>query len=74
MASLNNQRVRAQVKHVVVRFLRITVSGATKRTLQELGSALVDAGTLARMVPNSPMTFVVKKFLIITACSFWESG
>ena len=54
--------------HVVVRVLRRTVSGATKRTRQELGPALVGAGTLALIVPDGPVTFV-KKFFVVAAGS-----
>ena len=53
LTSLNKQKVEAEAKHVIVRVLRRTVSGATKRTRQELGPALVGAGTLALIVPNS---------------------
>ena len=66
LTSLNVQRVEAKAKHVVVRVLRRTVGGATERTRQKLGPALVGAGTLALVVPNSPETFV-KKFLEMTA-------
>ena len=50
---------------MVVRVLRSAVSGATLRTRQELGPALLGAGTLALIVPDSSVTFV-KKFLVKT--------
>jgi len=65
---LNLQRVEAKAKHVVVRVLQCIVRGATKRTRQELGPALDGAGTLALVVPNGPVTFV-KKFFVVAAGS-----
>ena len=54
---------------MVIRVLRCTVRGATKRTPQELSPALVRAGALALLVvPNSPATFV-KKFFVVAAGS-----
>ena len=65
---MNEQRVEAKAKHVVVRVLRGTVGGATERTRQKLGPALVGAGTLALVVPNGSVTFV-KKFFVVAAGS-----
>ena len=51
---------------MVVRVFRSAVSGASERTRQELGSAFVDAGALALVVPNGPVAFL-KEFLEMNA-------
>ena len=60
LTSLNKQKVGAKAKHVVVRVRRCTISGATKRTRQELGPALVGVGILALIVSNSPREVVCR--------------
>ena len=65
---MNEQRVGTEAKHVVARVLRSTVEGATERTRQQLSPALVGTGTLALAVPDGPVTFV-KKFFVVAAGS-----
>ena len=65
---MNEQGEEAKAKHVVVRVLRCTIRGATERTRQKLGPARVGAGSLALVVPDGPVTFV-KKFFVVAAGS-----
>ena len=64
--ALNEQMVGTEAKHVVVCVLRSTIEGATERTRQKLSPALGGTGTLALVVPNSPVAFV-KKFFVVAA-------